>query len=398
MRPHRVIAPALLLLACDVPPEVVSDDLTDLPLAGLSDDWRARFDEGDHLFEVPFTERDGLGPLFIRPSCAACHEGGGKGPGFVEKLAQVEADGVTPVPGQPQLILGHTVRRMTTAGATVPLDGAGLARLARSTRVGQSVWAAGAIEAIDEAELERLERAQAAGADGVSGRRNVVVYTSERSADLSFHQHRKGDSVVGRFGVKARVATLDDFAADAFQGDMGLTSPLRPTEPQNPEGLTDDSKPGVDLPLEMVASVADYLRLLRFPARRTPPSRAATLFETTGCAVCHVPSLRTRADYPVAARAGTTVAVYTDVLLHDMGPTLADGLTDGSATSSEFRTSPLVGLRFLKSFLHDGRATSLDEAVRLHGGPGSEARASVLHYEQLSDVERTTLLTFLESL
>lgn len=385
----------ILSLAACAQPAVVTDDLTDLPLAGLSEDWRARFDEGDRLFEVPFTERDGLGPLFIRPSCAACHEGGGKGPGFVEKLAQVDGDG-TPVPGQPALRLGHTVRRMTTAGATVPLDGA--AGLLRSTRVGQTVWAAGAIEAVDEAELERLEREQTSGTDGVSGRRNLVVFASEHSADLTFHQHRRGETVVGRFGVKARVATLDDFAADAFQGDMGLTSPLRLTEPPNPESLVDDARPGVDLELETVAAVADYLRLLRFPARRTPPAGATKLFESTGCATCHVPSLRTRADYPIAQRAGTSVAVYTDVLLHDLGPTFADGLTDGSATSSEFRTAPLVGLRFLKSFLHDGRATSLDEAIRLHGAPGSEARASVHHYEQLSDVERKTLLTFLETL
>jgi CxxC motif-containing protein (DUF1111 family) len=387
-----------LFIACgDGAPHAVEDDLTDLPLAGLSPDWETRFIEGDRLFEVPFTAIDGLGPLYIRQACASCHQGGGRGPGFVEKVAHVEADGVTPVTGQPALPLGHTIRRLMTAGALRPLVPAGM-NLRSSTRVGPSVWAAGAIEAIAESELIRLEAAQAARTDGVSGRINRVVYTSERSADPAFHVHVKGDIVIGRFGVKARVATLDDFAADAFQGDMGLTSPLRLSEPQNPEGLVDDQKPGTDVPLETIAAVADYLRLLRLPARRMAPGDGATLFESTGCAACHVPSLKTRADYPVTVLAGVPVHVYSDVLLHDLGPTLADGLTDGDATSSEFRTSPLVGLRFLKSFLHDGRAATVEDAIILHGAEGSEARASTQAFQQLSALDRQALLTFLSTL
>lgn len=387
-----------LFLACGVPaPQAVNDDLTDLPLAGLTPEWEARFVDGDRLFEVPFTAVDGLGPLYIRQACASCHQGGGRGPGFVEKVAQVEADGVTPIAGQPGLPLGHTIRRLTTAGANQALVPSG-SGLKQSTRVGPSVWAAGAIEAVDERELLRLEAEQATRTDGVSGRVNRVVFASERSADSAFHAHLKGDLVIGRFGVKARVATLDDFAADAFQGDMGLTSPLRVSEPANPEGLMDDRRPGLDLPLETIAAVADYLRLLRIPARRTATGEGARLFDSTGCATCHVPTLTTRSDYPVSVLAGVEVHVYSDVLLHDLGPTLADGLTDGDATSSEFRTAPLVGLRFLKSFLHDGRAATLDEAILLHGAEGSEARGSVQAFQQLSTQERQALLTFLETL
>jgi len=387
-----------LFIACGVPaPQAINDDLTDLPLAGLTPEWEARFLEGDRLFEVPFTAVDGLGPLYIRQSCASCHQGGGRGPGFVEKVAQVEADGVTPVAGQPGLPLGHTIRRLMTAGAKQPLLPSAMG-LKQSTRVGPTVWAAGAIEAIAEGELLRLEAAQAARTDGVSGRVNRVRFGSERSADSAFHAHVKGDLVIGRFGVKARVATLDDFAADAFQGDMGLTSALRVSEPQNPDGLMDDRKPGIDLSTETIAAVADYLRLLRIPARRTATGDGARLFEAIGCATCHVPTLTTRSDYPVPVLAGVEVHVYSDVLLHDLGPTLADGLTDGDATSSEFRTAPLVGLRFLKSFLHDGRAATLDEAITLHGGEDSEARASVQAFQQLSTPERQALLTFLDTL
>lgn len=396
MRPFALLAS--LLVACGPPgPQAIEDDLTDLPLVGLSPDWEARFVEGDRLFEVPFTAVDGLGPLYIRQACASCHQGGGRGPGFVEKVAQVEADGVTPVAGQPGLPLGHTIRRLMTAGANQPLVPSDSA-LKQSTRVGPAVWAAGAIEAIAESELLRLEAEQAARTDGVSGRVNRVTYSSERSADAAFHAHVKGQLVIGRFGVKARVATLDDFAADAFQGDMGLTSPLRLNEPENPDGLVDDRKPGVDLSTETIAAVADYLRLLRIPARRTVTGDGARLFESAGCATCHVPTLKTRSDYPVEMLAGVEVHVYSDVLLHDLGPTLADGLTDGDATSSEFRTAPLVGLRFLKSFLHDGRAATLDDAILLHGAEGSEARASVQAFQQLSAPERQALLTFLNSL
>jgi CxxC motif-containing protein (DUF1111 family) len=396
MRPFPLIAG--LFVACGGPtPQTVDDDLTDLPLAGLSPEWEARFAEGDRLFEVPFTAVDGLGPLYIRQSCASCHQGGGRGPGFVEKVAQVEADGVTPVTGQPDLPLGHTIRRLMTAGANQPLIPASMG-LKQSMRVGPSIWAAGAIEAIAERELLRLEAEQARRTDGVSGRVNRVVFGSERAADAAFHTHVKGDLVIGRFGVKARVATLDDFAADAFQGDMGLTSPLRQNEPLNPDGLRDDRKPGLDLSLETVAAVADYLRLVRIPARRAVTSEGARVFESVGCATCHVPTLETRSDYPVPALAGVDVHVYSDVLLHDLGPTLADGLTDGDATSSEFRTAPLVGLRFLKSFLHDGRAATLADAIILHGAEGSEARASVQAFQQLSAQERQALLTFLDTL
>jgi CxxC motif-containing protein (DUF1111 family) len=225
-----------------------------------------------------------------------------------------------------------------------------------------------------------------------------VTYQSEGSVDPTFHRTRKGDRVVGRFGVKARVGYLDDFAADAFQGDLGLTSPLRPVEPSNPDGLTDDLKPGVDVDAPSLAFVADYLRLLRLPARRARNGPGAQAFEKATCDVCHVPALRTRSDVPVPPLAGVDVPLYTDVLLHDLGPSFSDGLVEGDASPTEFKTPPLVGLRFFRSFLHDGRAATLDDAIRLHGGEGSEARASVDAYRALPDAEREALLDFLSSL
>jgi CxxC motif-containing protein (DUF1111 family) len=208
--------------------------------------------------------------------------------------------------------------------------------------------------------------------------------------------------VIGRFGLKARVATLDDFTADAFQGDMGITSPLRPVEFLNPDGLTDDDKPGVDVDYRSVNLRALYIRLLAIPARKTSAAGAA-LFASSDCAACHVPSLATRTDYPIEQLAGIDAEVYSDLLLHRMGGALADGLpshpsVDGAADSFEWRTAPLIGLRFNRTFLHDGRAKSIEEAVSMHRGEGSEANQAVDSFEALPDADRQTLLEFVEAL
>ena len=125
------------------------------------------------------------------------------------------------------------------------------------------------------------------------------------------------------------------------------------------------------------------------------------MFASSECAVCHVPSLATRADYAIPELAGIDAPVYTDLLLHRMGPELADGLpsdVDGEAGSFEWRTAPLIGLRFNRTFLHDGRAKSIEEAVLLHRAEGSEANAAIDRFEALSDADRETLLQFVEAL
>jgi CxxC motif-containing protein (DUF1111 family) len=228
------------------------------------------------------------------------------------------------------------------------------------------------------------------------------VYASEMSADPSFHDHVKGDQVIGRFGLKSRIGTLDDFTADAFQGDMGITSPLRPVEILNPDGLLDDGKPGIDVELASVQARATYLRLLAIPERATVDGGSA-LFEQTLCSVCHVPSLHTRVDYPIAALADIDAPVYTDLLLHRMGSGLADGLpadpsVDGEASSLEWRTTPLIGVRFNRTFLHDSRATTVEDAILAHGGDGSEASDALDRFNALPDDDRQHLIDFVESL
>ncbi|MBX7112700.1 MAG: hypothetical protein K1X64_00095 [Myxococcaceae bacterium] len=381
----------------EVPPpfRVVAEDAFDLPLVGVTSQQRTLFNEGDRLFGLPFRPVDGLGPLYIRTACGACHEEAGKGPGRVTKMAVVESDGLTPSADQSALPWGHTQRPYFVAGATQPIAAPTGVSLKLSNRIGPAVLGRGYIEAVADEEIVRVEAEQASRTDGIRGRINRVEHHSEANPDQPFHTLKKGDrNVMGRFGLKARSATLDDFTADAFMGDMGLTSLLRPVEPLNPDGLTDDERPGVDLPLLTVNQVADYMRLIEIPAR-VPNATGSALFARTGCDGCHVPSLRTRADYPIAQLAGIDAFIYSDLLLHDLGEGLADGVVDEQAGSRDWRTAPLIGVRFMRNYLHDGRATSVEEAVLAHGG---EAQMSVQHFKALSDSDRDVLLQFVQSL
>jgi CxxC motif-containing protein (DUF1111 family) len=399
----RAAGPAPAFDAGRPPLTVVTEDPSDQPLAGLDASDLVQFRDGDGLFDLPFRAADGLGPVYIRTSCSACHDKAGRGPGRVHKFQVVDPAG-NPLADAPELRWGNTERPYVSGGGHTPIveptmvSGAG--RLVSTVRVGPSVLGRGYMEAITDAEIERVAAEQAARGDAIHGRINRVVHHSEQSA-LAASPHARGqDDLIGRFGLKARVVSLDDFSADAFQGDMGLTSPLRPLEVPNPDGLVDDLKAGPDLPAETVTTVARYVRMLAIPARDPAilagPGRA--LFESARCAVCHVPALRTRADFPVAPLANIDAPVFTDLLLHDMGERLADELHDEGATGREWRTAPLIGLRFQRGFLHDGRAVTIEEAIRQHAGPGSQAADAVARFEALSASERRTLLDYVEAL
>jgi CxxC motif-containing protein (DUF1111 family) len=387
-----------------LPRTAKAPDLFDIPVGGLDAALEAEFNDGDLLFSSPLREADGLGPLYTRSSCDSCHSDGVRGPGMVQKMSIVEADGVTPAADQSMLAFGHTVHPLVVARSgsevTPILPPLGQSFVKVTTRIGPPVLGRGYMEAVADSEIERVEAEQAARNDAIHGHINRVAYNSEPNIDTSFHEYAKGQMVIGRFGLKARVATLDDFTADAFQGDMGITSPLRPEEFPNPDGLEDDDKPGVDVDYRSVNLRATYIRLLAIPHRDVSDAGAA-LFDATLCSACHVPSLQTRADYPIAGLAGIDAEVYTDFLLHRMGSDLADGLppaVDGQADSFQWRTSPLIGLRFNRTFLHDGRAKTIDEAVLGHQGEGSEANDSVARFLALSDADRSTLLEFVQAL
>ena len=361
-------------------PISVSEDPTDVPMAGLTTEETQRFRRGDQLIETAFKDTDGLGPLYIETSCRSCHGKDSRGPGKAERMAIANLDG-TSASDQRALPYGTVIRRHVAAGATHPLLPPDAAPgLLLSTRIGPALFARGRIDMIPEQAILD-EEARQASLGFVSGRANHVA-----------------DGRIGRFGVKARVADLDTFTADAFHGDMGLTSAVFPTEFANPDGLTDDLKPGVDVAGDMIADIAFYIRTLALPKRAGLTERGSELLQQAGCLACHVNTYATRPDASVAALAGIAADLYSDLLLHDMGTEDADGITDFDATGREWKTAPLVGLRFFKSYLHDGRAKTLDEAVRMHAGDGSEANDAVHAYEGLSEPDRALLLAHLGNL
>jgi CxxC motif-containing protein (DUF1111 family) len=362
------------------PARIVKIDRSDMPAARANADEHAAFARGDVLFESTFRASDGLGPLYIRDSCVSCHAGDGRGPGVVTRVALgSDAKGV-------HLAYGDVVRPYYLPPATEPLYEQ-LPEGARAThRLPPAVFGRGAMEAVADSEIERL-------AEEASRRAGPIKGLVHRVPDAA-----GGADRIGRFGLKARIATLDEFTADALQGDMGLTSPLRPRELENPEGVDDDAKPGIDVSDDAVRDLADYVRLLELPARTELSEAGARSFREADCAVCHVPTLQTRKDERSRRLYGDEVAVYTDFLLHDMGDALADGVRDGAATFRQWRTAPLIGLRFSPALLHDGRAKTVREAIGLHRSPGSEASGAVDRFDALSEREQNDLIDFVEKL
>ena len=377
----------------------VGVDRFDVPIAGATAAEVATFNDGDEQFSVVRREADGLGPLYTQQSCGACHASATRGPGSVQKMVIVEADGYTPAADQSALEWGHTVHPLVAGGETTPVPvPQNIANVKVSIRVGPPVLGRGYMEAILDSEIERMAAEQATRTDGIHGHVNHLPYGSKPNTGTTFPTYNEGDIVIGRFGLKARVPTLDDFTADANQGDMGITSPMRPDEIPNPDGLTDDKKPGIDLAIEKINLIANYMRLIAIP-KRTPSDAGSAAFAAAKCNVCHQPTLKTRPDWPIAMAANIDAPVFTDMLLHDMGTDLADGMAfEGQAGPRDWRTAPLIGLRFLRSYLHDGRAATVADAIEAHAGPGSEAAVSVDAFHALDATAQSALLAYVNSL
>jgi CxxC motif-containing protein (DUF1111 family) len=359
------------------------------PLPGLAAPELARFVDGRDEFTMVETPESGLGPIFNGASCIQCHNGpapGGGSPVRVTRFGRVVNgvfDDLAALGGSllQRFAIDPAARERIPPEANVVAD-----------RLSTPLFGAGLVEAIPDAAI--LANAARSKPFGIGGRAAVVTDPTT------------GEQRVGRFGWKAQQATLLAFSADAYANEMGVTNRFFPTENApngrqaalaqfdhvaDPEDVVDPAtgRGAID-------RAADFMRLLA-PPPRLPLSRSAAvgerLFADTGCAQCHQPTLQTGAS-PVAALDRKVVALYSDLLLHDMGE-LGDGIAQAGAQVREMRTAPLWGLRFRTPFLHDGRATTVDAAIRAHDGEAALVRD---RYLRLPPEQQRQLRDFLAAL
>lgn len=420
-----------------------------LPSANLTPVRRLDFSVGNSFFRAPWviapsttTARDGLGPLFNTNACQNCHIKDGRGhppaadaasavsmllrlsiPAEPGQEAQLQRHGVIAEPtygGQLQDMAtpGHApegrirlewqAHRITLADGSevelrqpkLKLSDLGYGPLHPQTqfslRIAPPMIGLGLLEAIADADLLALADPDDSNGDGISGRANQVW------------DDARGQSVLGRFGWKAGQPTLNQQNAHAFAGDMGLTTSLLPADDCTSAQAACQQMPNGGSPEvsdNILASVLFYSRNLAVPQRRQVDApqvlKGKTLFHQAGCASCHTPKFITRADAAEPELASQTIRPYSDLLLHDMGPGLADQRPEFLASGQEWRTPPLWGIGLTQQvsghtqFLHDGRARNLLEAIFWHGGEAQAARDAVSHF---SRDEREALLAFLNSL
>lgn len=406
----------------------------------MDPDNMAAFIQGRGLFRqswvvAPANDRAaGLGPLYNRISCIACHAKNGRGgapdgpDGTMQAMLlrlsipgtnphggpkphpaygdQLNERGVPGVAGEGIGFLIYDEHVETLAdGSTVMLRkpnvhfkemayGALGADVMVSPRVGPVIYGLGLLEAVSDETI--LAMAKQAKPDGIAGRVNIVWDAMAQK------------EAIGRFGMKANVATLTEQIANAFSGDLGITSPLIPHENCTKVQTACQRAPSGGEPeltrAELYATVF-YQRMLAVPARRDVNDKQVIhgnrLFVQARCITCHAAPLRTRPDAALPALSNQLIRPYTDLLLHDMGAGLADGRSDYLANGREWRTPPLWGIGLTHKvnpdagYLHDGRARTLLEAIMWHGGEGNFSKEAV---RAMSTEDRTALLRFLESL
>jgi CxxC motif-containing protein (DUF1111 family) len=407
----------------------------------LSDEQAGQFSLGHSVFSrawvtAPATtdNLDGLGPLFNARACATCHSKDGRSAPFsatgalLGMLFRLSIPGITKNGGpNPDPVYGDQLRPFGILGVpgdgtphvtyeeqpgsygdgtqfslqkpSYSIDGWNYGEpsegLMISPRTGPSVIGLGLLEAVPEDEI--LENMHAPDADGVQGVPNYVWDAEQQTLAL------------GRFGWKANQPSTLQQTAGAFVGDIGITSSMfrngTCTSTMTAcNAATSGADPDFELSDQSWRSVGFYMRSLAVPARRAVDDQVALqgelLFTKFGCASCHRTTLHT-GPADADALANQTIHPYTDLLLHDMGPELADNRPDYQASGSQWRTPPLWGLGLLQKvnqhsfMLHDARARGFAEAILWHGGEGATAREN---FRLAAASERDALLKFLESL
>jgi len=404
-----VAATACDTFAPDGPPE---EQLLDGTIEGMPGSQLRQHLVGDEEFGRRFTVEDGLGPVFVATSCEQCHVGDGKGhPVFnLTRFGALGVNGFDPLTqlGGPQLqhrsIPGYPPE-------TVPGEATGVSEFTAS-----AVTGLGYLDAVDDATLIALADPDDADGDGISGRLQLhppselieaALALAAQSAVPFTHGTLVDGQYIGRFGKKALTVNLLHQTVGAYQQDMGITSDLLVEDLFNPlaGNRASDEAPDPEVSSSAVANVVFYLKTLRAPSRRDASAAEVVageqLFGQIGCASCHTPTMRTGRS-EIAVLDQVEFHAYTDLLLHDMGPELDDGYTEGRALTSEWRTPPLWGIGIQENFqggqafyLHDGRAQTFEQTIGLHGGEGAASRSA---FQALSDADKTRLVRFLRSL
>ena len=315
--------------------------------------------------------------MFNDQSCAGCHvepSVGGVGRDGLATVVRVGrlTHGAFVVGRGGPVAPGHAISELGVACDRQPGIPAGVN--VTSVRNAPPLFGSGLIDAIPD---DVIRAGAVARGDGVKGRPSIVRGTGVRER-------------VGRFGWKAHVPALELFVAEAFRSELGLTSPLAPARARSSTravaGPCAEKSPDSEVTRDGLTAVVTFLAALPAPAPKRADPAGAAIFQQTGCAACHVPSLR----------AGSReVALYSDLLLHDMGRSLDDGVRQGSAAGADWRTTPLWGLADRTRFVHDGRAKTLEAAILDHGGEAQRARQ---RFRSLPDAARRSLLAFLRTL
>ena len=425
---------------------ITTDDITrdaySQPIPAMLDADRTKFIQGRNLVRqswvIPPSENRniaGLGPLYNRISCIACHTGNGRGfaPNSPEEsmrtmLVRLSVPGINPHGGpQPHPAYGSQLNENGVPGVagegravitykekivkmsdgeqvTLRIPSVSFIEMAygdfspnimTSARIAPALYGLGLLEAVPESTIMAL--ATALKPAGIKGRVNNVWDVTQ------------GKTAIGRFGWKANTPNLRQQITEAFVGDMGITSPLFPNEnctPVQTECRQSPSAGDPELSNEQLDQVEFYHLALAPPRSRALTKNASlqrgvALFRQAQCSFCHTPQLRTGEFSRLPVLSNKNIAPYTDLLLHDMGDQLADNRPDFLATGREWRTPPLWGIGLAKKiepnagFLHDGRARTLLEAIIWHDG---EAAVSADAVKSMSTTDRQALLLFLESL
>ena len=327
---------------------------------------------GTVLFSLNATVGEGLGPLFNASACAGCHDtpfAGGMG---------VNAN-------QHEFLVGRALHD----GTVSDLDGHGgpTARAHSIAELGYDCdYPTGIPPLANESSLRNAMTLRGNGLMDTIQQGDVVKNMDTEPEAVRGHLNLLPDGRMGKFGWKASVATLVEFMGDAYRNEMGITNSLVPKDEIHACGADKDS-PEIDgLPLQAQVAFINTLDPVSQTADAGATCRATpgfAVFHAAGCDGCHSPTLPGR---------GIKIPLYSDLLVHDMGPGLADGLQQGTASGSEFRTMTLWKISERTRFLHDARATSIPQAIAAHGG---QAAASAAAFQSLSAGDQQALLDFL---